>query len=467
MRDLLKLFGLAVAVTVAASQPSAIARDAKHVIVMIADGMGPQSWDATTYYEYGGLGLQSYEHFDVKMLMSTYSLGTVQEPISGEPRFDARQLYADVPAEGTHKGFDRTYPNYFVGYQYARMNPTDSAAAATAMATGKKVFNGSINWSTDGTPLTHIGELAVQAGRTLGVVTTVEWTNATPAAFLAHNVSRRNQRDIAREIVEGGLGTVIMGAGHPAYDHDGLPSQPSDDRAFEFVGGKDNWTNLVSGKTPYLHIETKADFERLTRGDLDLKGKSKVIGTAQARQTLQFLRHGERAGQRLSNQPTLATMTSGALRMLSKNGAGFFMMVEGGATDWAANENNLARLIEEHIEFNRAVAVVVDWIRQNSSWEDSLVIVTADHGNGLLLGPDSDLQAYSPIKGGRPGQVPQAMWHSDDHTNELVPLFAKGKGADRLLEEAKTVTLPGGNRVAYVDNTEIFRTMLTAMGIKK
>ena len=75
------------------------------------------------------------------------------------------------------------------------------------------------------------------------------------------------------------------------------------------------------------------------------------------------------------NVPSLETMTRGALAYLSQDPNGFFVMIEGGAVDWAAHANNTARIIEEQVDFNRSVAAVVEWVEQNSSWDETLVIV--------------------------------------------------------------------------------------------
>lgn len=187
---------------------------------------------------------------------------------------------------------------------------------------------------------------------------------------------------------------------------------------------------------------------------------------------MQFSRSGVAAGDLLQNQPDLATMTKGALNMVSKNPNGFFLMVEGGAIDWAAHANNLPRIIEEQIAFNLMVESVVDWVEKNSSWDETLVIVTTDHGNGLLQGPDSNVNAYSEIVNQGAGALPLVRWHTDNHTRELVPVYAKGKGADYLLSISKpeptlahySHTTEASQR--YVDNTNIFDTVAKSFGIQ-
>lgn len=456
----------------AIAQGSAPAK-AKNVILLISDGAGINTWHAASYYRHGALGHEVYDDFDVKLFASTYPLNTSNVPtrtMDKSVTFDADKIWSKDKVDSTFQGSLGKYPGYFAGYEYLRADFTDSAAAATALASGHKTYNNAINWSNDDKKLKHIGEYAVENGKALGVITSVQWSHATPAGFLAHNVSRNEYAAIGKEIVESGLATVVMGSGHPAYDENGKSMTPKDDKAYRYVGGKAVWDRLVAGKTDYKHIETKADFVALADGKLNMGNKTKLVGTVQNHATLQFNRAGVAAGELLDNQPDLATMTRGALNLIAKNPNGFMLMVEGGAVDWAAHANNLPRLIEEQIDFNHAVEAAVAWVEKNSSWDETLVIVTTDHGNGLLQGPDSNNDAFSDIVNQGAGALPLVRWHTDTHTRELVPVYAKGAGADFLRSVAKpnkglaTYNVPEESQ-QFVDNTDIFRASLNAFGI--
>lgn len=447
---------------------------AKNVILLISDGAGINTWHAASYYRHGALGHEVYDDFDVKVFASTYPLNTSNVPTHSNKdavTFDSKSLWQDKKVNTTFKGSLGNYPGYFEGYDYTRADYTDSAAAATALASGHKTYNNAINWSNDDTKLKNIGDYVVESGRALGVITSVQWSHATPAGFLAHNASRNQYEAIAQEAINSGQASVIMGSGHPYYNSNGVYTEPANDKAFRYVGGKDLWNKIIKGQTDYAHVESKADFIALADGKLDLKGKSKVVGTAQNNATLQFNRNGVAAGQLLDNQPDLATMTKGALNIISQNPKGFFLMVEGGAVDWAAHANNLPRLIEEQIDFNLAVEAVSDWVEKNSSWDETLVIVTTDHGNGLLQGPDSNTAIYSDIINQGAGALPLVRWHSDTHTRELVPVYAKGAGADYFLSVAKEDANLGVYYHApkesqlYVDNTDVFYAAAKALGI--
>lgn len=460
------------------SAQSALATEptpAKNVILLISDGAGMHTWNAASYYRHGALGHEVYDQFEVQLFASTHPLNTSTKPTKSQDNavsFDSKALWNDDTNAKGHKGKLMHYPAAFVGYDYATADYTDSAAAATALASGYKTYNNAINWSNNDSRLKHIGEYVVESGRALGVVSSVQWSHATPAGFLAHNTNRNHYEEIAQEIIQSGLANVVMGAGHPEFDDNGKAREPKNDKAYRFVGGKALWEKLKAGETAYRLIESKEDFEALAAKRFELNENSKIIGTTQTANTLQFSRDGQAGGQLLANQPDLATMTQGALNVVSQDKDGFFLMVEGGAVDWAAHANNLPRLIEEQIDFNRAVETAVEWVEKNSSWDETLIIVTTDHGNGLLQGPDSDKALYAPIINQGAGALPLVRWHTDTHTRELVPLYAKGKGADFFYTVAKPEPALGKfyqveeKRQQFVDNTHVFDAAAKAMGIK-
>ena len=150
-------------------------------------------------------------------------------------------------------------------------------------------------------------------------------------------------------------------------------------------------------------------------------------------------------------------MTTGALNVLHKNANGFFLMVEGGAVDWASHANQLDRMIEEQMDFNASVQAVMAWVNANSNWHDTLLIVTADHETGDLWGTGSGLPAtFNDVVNHGAGVLPGATFNSGDHTNSLVPLYAIGAGAELLAGYADQWDPVRG---FYVDNTEIFQVM--------
>ena len=422
---------------------------AKNIIVMIADGSGFNHVKATSFFTYGKKSKQAYNQFPFKYGMSTYMAYSVGDPCYGIG-YDPVSAWSD--------------------FDYVKSCYTDSAAAATALSTGVKTYNGAIGVDMDENPLQHAIELAEQKGKSTGVVTSVEFTHATPAAFVAHNVSRNNYAEIGQGMVYDSAADVIMGAGHPCYDADGVYNDCTN--TFNYVGGQITWDDLVAGTAggdadgdgvndPWVLIQTRAEFQALMDGPTP----KRVIGVAQVYQTLQQGRSGDAFDDPyiipfIETVPTLEEMTKAALNILDDDPDGLFLMVEGGAVDWASHDNQSGRMIEEQRDFDMAVKAVVDWVKKNSNWGETLLIVTSDHETGYLNGPDSN-PTWEPIVNNGTGILPGMEWDSTNHTNSLVPLFAIGKNANLFPSYADEVDTVHGK---YVDNTELAEVVFEALG---
>ena len=452
-----KLVVLAVLVLLVGIAPASAASSgsakpaAKNVIVMISDGWGYNHMDAVSYYEYGKADRQIFNRFPFQFAMSTWEVEKPADnctPLAGG--------YDPALAWGS---FDH------VMYPCA----TDSASAATAMSTGVKTHNGYIGVDVAGNPVPNGLELAEQKGKATGVVTSVEWSRATPAGFVAHNISRNNYAAIAQEMVNTSAADVIMGAGHPCYTKDGVNNGCTN--TYKYVGDQVTWDALVAGTAggdadrdgtadPWTLIQTRAEFQALMSGPTP----ERVLGTAQVSETLQQGRSGDAFADpyvvpRTQTVPTLTEMTTAALNVLDNDPDGLYLMVEGGAVDWASHGNQSGRMIEEAIEFERAVEAVVDWVQENSSWGETLLVVTGDHETGYLWGPGSD-PTWQPIVNNGAGNLPGMQWNSPEHTNSLMVLSAKGDAArmfGRYADQSDPV------RGRYLDNTELAKLIFWAM----
>lgn len=437
------LAALLAAVATAAAQSSFSAP--KRIILMVADGSGFNTFRAASYYEYGATGLEPYDDFAVQLACSTYPLHAGTTPGSGG------KLGAYDPVA------------MWSNFLYARSNLTDSAAAATALASGSKTYRAAINWTDFGVPVIPIVRHAKSTGKSAGIVTSVQISHATPAAFAAHNISRSDYVALATEMFTNGLLDVLMGCGHPWYDNNGAPKSAGYD--YTYVGGATLWNSLVAGTAggdvPWSFIDAPAQFAQLAAGAASYL---RVCGIARAAGTLQE----ERGGSTLAapyavplntNVPSLATMTLAALRVLEQNSGGFFLVVEGGAVDWAAAANRPGRLIEEQAAFNLAVQSVTNWINVRSAWSNTLVIVTCDHETGMVWGPSSGAgqpNPWDPIVNLGPGVMPGLKFNSTDHSNTLVPLYAHGAGADLLATYGERIDSVYG---PYADNTDVFKAL--------
>jgi alkaline phosphatase len=414
---------------------------------MISDGCGYEHITATDYYQYGATGRQVYEKFPVKVGMSTYE-------------------------------YEGTAPNYklfgydphlaWVNFNYTKDAglTTDSASAATAMSTGTKTYNGAIGVDILGAPLQHALQYAEAKGKATGVITTVEFSHATPAGFVAHNLSRNNYAAIANEMIYSSPIDVIMGCGAPDYDDNGNPAVKDP----KYVGGAATWTdltdnNLVTGADAngdgvaddWTAIRDRSAFQNMANGNVP----NRVIGIPRVYTTLQQVRAGDGNAAPYvvpltETVPTLEEMTKAALNVLDNDKDGLFLMIEGGAIDWAAHANQSGRMIEEEIDFNHSVEAVVKWVEKNSNWGETLLIVTGDHECGYLTGPGSDPDRTEIVNNSK-GNVPGMEWHSDDHTNNIIPLFAKGPASKQFATVADVIDPVRGR---YLDNTDIGKIII-------
>jgi alkaline phosphatase len=417
----------------------------KNIIIFIGDGMGYNHVDVASFYQFGETGKQVYEAFPVKMGMSTYMVGgEVYNPDS-----------------------------VWVNFNYVKKKPTDSAASGTAIATGTKTYKSGVSVDSAKMKLLTVLDRAELIGKSTGVVSTVPFSNATPASFVAHNESRYNYREIAKEMIMESKVDVIMGGGHPLFNPDGshikshekrvvgekesydleLSNQmgnSNNEEVYRYVGGKVVWNLLVEGNAgsdadndgiddPWDFIQDRDVFQKYGSGETP----KRVLGVFKSGQSTQVERVNTLdAGKPFSaplniEVPTLEEMTNASINILDDNPNGFVMMVEGGAIDWVAHSNLLHRTIEEIIDFNKAVEAACNWVEKNSSWNETLIIVTADHETGYLIGPGSNKVVE---------------WISKDHTNSLVPFYAKGAGSSNFRDVIK------GNdnvRGSYIDNTDI------------
>lgn len=160
----------------------------------------------------------------------------------------------------------------------------------------------------------------------------------------------------------------------------------------------------------------------------------------------------------VQNVPTLVEMTKAALNVLDNDPDGFFLHIEGGAVDWAGHGNWLGRMIEEQQDFNNTVQAVIDWVEKNSSWDETLVIVTGDHETGFLTGPggNTDNQYFKPVVNNGKGIMPSGEFFSSEHTNQIIPFYAKGVNSG-LFNSLSINSDPV--RGSYIDNTDIFKVM--------
>jgi alkaline phosphatase len=273
---------------------------------------------------------------------------------------------------------------------------TDSAAAATALATGHKTDNGSIGLTPDNRRLTPFTELAQRAGRRIGLITSDALTGATPAGFYAHVDTRGSYQGVADDAARCGYDILIGNANARGWF---LPKAAGGQRADQ----RDVIAEMTAGG--YQVCESPDAFAALPAG----------------RRALGFMAKGT-----LDSETCLAQLTETALGRLSQGDQGFFLMVECAITDGGGHGNNPDLTVRGTLQVDWAARAAAEYARRHG---DTLVIVTADHETGGLSALRNDRLRIT--------------YATTSHTGAPVPVFAYGPGAERF----------GGK----LDNTDIAR----------
>lgn len=226
---------------------------------------------------------------------------------------------------------------------------TDSAAAATQMATGYRTLPDRIGTDAQGRPLTTLLEIAQQKGKSIGVISDVYVTDATPAAFTAHADSRRQKMQIARQQLALNA-DVILGGGK------------------KYFSTEQNKNLLTQARQAgYQVVQDKKALSRLSSG--------KILGLfADKAMPMAVEMHN------YPKMPSLAEMTQKALEVLSQNPEGFILIVEAGKIDWAAHANDAGATLAEMKVLDKTLALVRAYA---DAHPDTLVYLNADHDTGL------------------------------------------------------------------------------------
>lgn len=462
--------------------------DAKYVILMISDGWGVKHIEATYKYTDRAPVYQSWNSY----WMSTYPAGG---------GYNTELAWSD--------------------FAYVKNGATDSSASATAMYTGTKTKPSMVGVSPEGKRLFSIAEKAKMLNMAVGVVSSVQISHATPGAWYAHNDYRFNSYAIAEEglfgdpqatyskwnwnekarhmgqkffkwlprshkvfkdLYAGDHGTserieVLIGADGTGYSDESYLNDHIRERLRSESLQPDKHTLIES-------MDGEDDGVRLTR-TAENEGITKLVGLFK-----HSYRLADGSGYNPEN-PTLAEMTSAALKVLGRNTNGFALLIEGGAVDFASHSNNMDQMLGEQIDFDDAVQVVVNWVEDpsnGSSWDNTLVMVTGDHETGYLTAgpgifPDrslgevsertlslektvessgyraswEDINGDSEIGG---DETVYWAWNSDTHTNNLIPLYTKGFKSELF---ASLAINKDHVRGYYLDNTDVHHVMDTVI----
>lgn len=302
--------------TSAGGSSTAAESSPKNIIIMFADGAAPVQWDFGRYSS-RVLRQQSFATTDV------------------------------VFREGS-LGLMSTHPH--------GAYVTDSAAAASAMATGVKVANGAVSVAPDGKPLRTVMQVAKAAGKRIGLVTTATVYDATPAAFSVNAKSRRDSQVLV-SLYLALEPDVLMGGGAGFF----LPAGTA--------GGK-----RKDGRDIIAAFRAKGHQVVRNTAELNDASSARLLGLF-AEEDMDF-----EVDRDASKEPTTAEMTTAALKaLLQASPNGFVLLVENENIDTAAHANDAASLMRALWAFDDAVKVALEFQRRNP---DTLVIVTGDHETG-------------------------------------------------------------------------------------
>ena len=328
---------------------------------------------------------------------------------------------------------------------------TDSAAAATAFATGVKSYNGAIGVDVNGKSVTTVLELARRAGKATGLVTTSQVTDATPAAFASHVKNRSDQSEIARQYLEQTRVDVILGGGedfwYPAGNPGAYPDHPAKDPSEASKGTKGNLVDRAK----------QLGYDYVTSGAaLKASNSRRLLGLFANEEMFEHRNEGQ--GGSYDPVVTLPRMAKKALDVLDDDRQGFFLVLEEEGIDEMAHHNNAHLLLEAGRALEATVGVALKFQKRHP---DTLIIVAGDHETGGLAienVDDADESGNGESVEDGPFTVKgtnlkfMVDWTSEGHTGGDTPVTAGGPGAKALQ--------------GVVENTELFHAMVSAMRLR-
>ena len=286
----------------------------KNIIMIIGDGMGPAFTSAYRYFS------------------DNPKTKAVEETV-----FDRHLV-----------GLSSTYPDSVSGYV------TDSAASATALSSGIKSYNGAIGVDVNKQKVETVLEWAKKQGKKTGVVVTSQINHATPAAYLAHNESRKHYNEIADSYLDDGVKADLLFGGGWKY----------------FIRKDRNLVNEFK-QAGFHYIDKYSELNSLP-ADKPVLGLFANVGLPWALDD--------------TNKHRLSAMTKAAVHQLvgsdssnKKDNKGFFMLIEGSQIDWAGHGNDITDAMAEVDDLAKTLEYLEHFVEHHP---DTLVVVTADHSTG-------------------------------------------------------------------------------------
>lgn len=350
---------------------------------------------------------------------------------------------------------------------------TDSAAAASQIATGVKARNETLSLSPSGDRAETILEWAEGRGMATGLVTNMRLSHATPAAFAAHMISRYEPESaiLDQMLFEHDI-EVLLGAGARAL-------VPAGRRVSEFLPGIPEELDGVSLRVDNLDRISEAEEKGYTivsdRDALARASRSadRLLGLFAASHVPYVV---DTRAMGLDGVPSLKDSTTAALEVLARADAGFFLMVEGGRIDYGGHDNDAGAMLNEILDFDEAIGAAIAFQREHP---ETLVIVTADHGtggfsftygdldgqpesqalpNGLWYHPDTDYpeRRHLELLGNQSASFGHMLVEAADSPERLIETVREHTGLSMTVEEAREALARDPDGDAWLDDFRHF-----------
>ncbi len=266
----------------------------------------------------------------------------------------------------------------------ANNDNTDSAAGATAMASGKKTNNRYIGMDAQGRPISNLPDTLATLGIKSGIITCGDVTDATPAAFYGHQNERTLSTAIANDLLKSHV-DILVGSNQKSFLQNPDPGFTAKLKKQEYAIDTTLTAFMQAGKGKHLVLLNDAGTRSV------LKGRGNMLQTS-LKQTI---------------------------KLLSANKKGFLVMTEGAQIDYGGHANDLPYIVTELHDFDKTVGEALKFADEDG---ETLVIITADHETGGLSLLDAST-AQGMVLGN---------FSTNDHTSINVPVMAYGPGSQRF-----------------------------------
>ncbi|MBG6235353.1 alkaline phosphatase [Pedobacter sp. CAN_A7] len=296
-----------------------------------------------------------------------------------------------------HHGFSET--------SASNSGNTDSAAGATAMAVGEKTNNRYIGMGPDDKNRTNLPDTLAHYGLKSGIISSADVTDATPAAFYAHQTDRSFNQAIAKDLLHSRV-EILVGSGGKNFIANADTSLMSslNGKGYTWSRSMDQFKQQTKGKQLVLLADSATRPIKDGRGDMLVQSLNKTIS------------------------------------LLAQGKKGFFIMAEGAQIDYGGHANDLPYVVTELHDFDKAVAAALQFADEDG---ETLVLVTADHETGGLTLLEASAEQGSVL----------GEFSTNDHTNIMVPVYAYGPQSFEFIG-------------AY-SNTAIFHKILKVLALGK